>query len=161
LLQWLLRQPTWAPWLLTPVIGDPSAVRFTMVPSDFVVDAMDHLSGLAASDGVTYQLADPHPPTVAGLIEGMTGVLGRRALRVHLPRRATRAMLHAVPPVARFTGFPAEAVDYFVHPTHYDTAHVDRDLAGSGIACPPVAEYLPRLVTFAREHRDADLGVMV
>jgi hypothetical protein len=58
-------------------------------------------------------------------------------------------------------GIPASAVEYFVHPTHYDTAQADRDLAGSGVACPPVADYLPTLVRFMTEHREADLGAMV
>ena len=36
-----------------------------------------------------------------------------------------------------------------------------RDLAGSGVTCPPVRDYLPTLVTFMRNHREADQGVMV
>ena len=157
LLRWLLRQPRWA---IAPVVGDPTMARFTMVPSDFVVDAMTYLSGLAGPPGVTYALADPRPLTVDELLDALAAGVGRRCLRVHLPRRATRAALRALPPLARLTGFPAEAVDYFVHPTHYDTTNTDRDLAGSGIACPPVAAYLPRLIEFARAHPDADLGAM-
>src|SRR5690606_15339559 len=61
----------------------------------------------------------------------------------------------------RFVGIPAEAVEYFVHPTHYDTTNTDRDLAGSGIACPRVPDYLPTLVRFFLEHREADVGAMV
>jgi hypothetical protein len=63
--------------------------------------------------------------------------------------------------VQRFVGIPADAVEYFVHPTHYDTAQTDADLAGSGVACPPVADYLPNLVRFMEQHREANLGVMV
>jgi thioester reductase-like protein len=157
LLQWLLRQPRWA---VMPVIGDPTAIRFAMVPSDFVVDALDQLAGLPCSDGVTYALTDPRPPTVEELIDAMARATGRRVLRVRLPRRAIRAALSALPPLARLTGLPAEAIDYFVHPTHYDTSNASRDLAGSGIHCPPVEQYLPHLVEFFRAHRDADLGAM-
>ena len=66
-----------------------------------------------------------------------------------------------VGPLERFIGIPADAVGYFAHPTHYDTANTEQDLAGSGIACPPVADYLPNLVTFMQAHHEADLGVMV
>ena len=59
------------------------------------------------------------------------------------------------------TRHDVKAVEYFVHPTHYDTTNTDRDLAGSGIACPRVPDYLPTLVRFFLEHREADVGAMV
>ena len=68
LLQWMLRQPRWA---LVPVVGDPTMSRFNMVPSDFVIDAIEHLSGLDVSVGRTYQLADPGPLTVDQLLDEM------------------------------------------------------------------------------------------
>jgi hypothetical protein len=57
-------------------------------------------------------------------------------------------------------GIPADAVAYFVHPTHYDTTNTDADLAESGIACPPVGTYLPTLVRFLETNRGADLGAL-
>ncbi|HET6775741.1 MAG TPA: SDR family oxidoreductase [Acidimicrobiales bacterium] len=159
LLQWLVRQPRG--WALVPLVGDPTMVRFNMVPSDFVIDAIEHLSGLEVSAGRTYQLADPRPLTVDGLLTEMLRAVDRRGVRVPLPRRLTTWSLAHIPPLARFVGIPASAVEYFVHPTHYDTAQAERDLAGSGVACPPVADYLPALVRFMTEHRDADLGAMV
>jgi len=159
LLQWLLRQPERL--ALVPLVGDPTMVRFNMVPSDFVVDAIDHLSGLDASAGRTYQLADPGPLTVDDLLTEMCRATGRRGLRVPLPRKLTTWALAHVGPLQRYVGIPADAVEYFVHPTHYDTAGTDRDLAGSGISCPAVPDYLPTLVRFMVEHRDAHLGVMV
>jgi len=158
LLQWLVRQPR--DWALVPVVGDPTMVRFNMVPSDFVIDAIDHLSALDASAGRTYQLADPRPLTVDGLLDEMCRAVGKRGIRVPLPRRLTTWALGTIEPLARYVGIPADAVDYFVHPTHYDTAATDRDLAGSGIACPPVPDYLPTLVAFMTAHREAEVGVM-
>jgi thioester reductase-like protein len=159
LLQWLLRQPR--RMALVPYVGDPTMVRFNMVPSDFVIDAIDHLSGLEASLGRTYQLADPRPLTVDELLDEMAAATDRRGVRVHLPRRLTTWSLDHIGPLERYIGIPASAVEYFVHPTHYDTAATDRDLAGTGIACPPVAAYLPTLVRFMAEHRGANVGAMV
>lgn len=159
LLQWLVRQPR--NWAIVPLVGDPTMVRFNMVPSDFVIDAIDHLSGLDTSTGRTYQLADPRPLTVDQLIDEMLRAVHRRGIRVPLPRRLTAWALAHIEPLERFVGIPASAVEYFAHPTHYDTTATDRDLAGSGIACPPVPEYLPNLVRFMTEHREANVGVMV
>jgi thioester reductase-like protein len=159
LLQWLLRQPE--AFALVPLVGDPAMVRFNMVPSDFVIDAIEHLSGLDASVGRTYQLADPRPLTVDELLTDMCRATGRRGVRVALPHRLTTWTLANVPPVQRWVGIPADAVEYFVHPTHYGTAQAGADLAGSGVACPPVADYLPHLVRFMSRHRSAEVGVMV
>ena len=159
LLQWLLRQPEG--FALVPLVGDPSMVRFNMVPSDFVIDAIEHLSGLDVSAGRTYQLADPRPLTVDGLLTEMCRATGRRGIRVPLPRKLTTWALAHVEPLQRYVGIPADAVEYFVHPTHYDTARTDADLAGSGVVCPAVPDYLPNLVRFMVEHREANLGVMI
>ena len=69
--------------------------------------------------------------------------------RIDLPQASVR------------TALPGAAVEYFVHPTHYDTTETDRLLAGSGVACPPVADYLPTLVKFMKAHRDANVGALV
>jgi thioester reductase-like protein len=159
LLQWLVRQPrALAP---VPYVGDPTMVRFNMVPSDFVIGAIAHLSGLEASAGRTYQLADPRPLTVDELLDEMCRATGRRGVRIRLPHRLTTWALDHVPPLQRYIGIPASAVEYFVHPTHYDTSSASADLAGSGVACPPVADYLPTLVRFMTDHREANVGVMI
>jgi thioester reductase-like protein len=159
LLQWLVRQPR--RWAIVPIVGDPTMVRFNMVPSDFVIEAIEHLSGVDASVGRTYHLADPRPLTVDALVDEMCRAVSRRGVRVPLPRRLTTWALANIEPLERLVGIPASAVAYFVHPTHYDTAAAERDLDGSGVACPPVADYLPTLVRFMTEHREADVGAML
>ena len=134
LLQWLVRQPRVA---LVPLVGDPTMVRFNMVPSDFVLDAITHLSGRADTAGGTFQLADPRPLTVAGLLDEMCRATGRRGIRVRLPHRLTTWSLAHVEPLARWIGIPAGAVEYFVHPTHYDTAETDRAAGRQRRRLPP------------------------
>ena len=57
-------------------------------------------------------------------------------------------------PVQRFFGLPLQALDYFDDPVRHDTTQATKDLAALGIECPRLADYLPRLVTFYRAHRD-------
>ena len=57
-------------------------------------------------------------------------------------------------------GMPAEAVDYFSHPTHYLTQNLRNDLAGSGIEPPLFDNYVDRLVSFLRDHRTTDMSAM-
>ena len=91
----------------------------------------------------------------------MCRATGRRGVRVPLPRKLTTWSLAHIDALQRYVGIPADAVEYFVHPTHYDTAQTDADLAGSGVACPAVPDYLPNLVRFMQDHREANLGVMI
>ncbi len=157
IIRWIMRWSRVAP---LPLPGDPSRARVNVVPRDFIVDAMDHLSGLQVSNGKVYQLADPQPPTV----EEMTRMLGvatdRRLLRMRVPSRLALSAFRHVPGLASFTGIEPEAVPYFSHPTRYDTSETERDLQGSGITCPPFQSYAERLVRFVRENPDLPRGGM-
>jgi hypothetical protein len=121
-----------------------------VVPRDFLVDAMAWISRQADSLGKTFQLADPDPPTNAWLLDEMARASGRSVLRVRIPAALARWALRALPPVRYWLGIPPGAVGYFTHPTRYDITNTEHALRGSGIACPPMSEYLANLVDFAR-----------
>jgi thioester reductase-like protein len=157
-IRWLLKQPHVA---IMPTIGDPGAASLNVVPRDYVADAIAHLSGRPQSAGETYQLADPSPLTIDAMLDVLAGAANRRLIRVPLPLFAARAALDHVPGVFRLMEIPSAALDYFVHPTRYATACAVRDLAGSGIACPPFASYAPRLVDFVRAHPEVKSAPMV
>ena len=65
-------------------------------------------------------------------------------------RPATIGALDFVPGVRSLLRLPSGSVDYFVHPTSYDTSNLQRDLAPFQV--PRFREYLPRLVEFVRAH---------
>ena len=148
-LQWLLRQPRVA---VMPVVGESRRYEFNVVPRDFVVDAIAQLSGRIESLGRTYALADPRPLTVDALLDELARATGRRMIRVPLPLGLAKGMISHVPGVHALMRIPAPAVDYFVHPTHYDTTNTGTDLASSGIECPSFPSYADRLVAFMRAH---------
>ncbi|MCV7088522.1 SDR family oxidoreductase [Mycobacterium interjectum] len=156
-MQWLLRQPRRA---LLPLAGDPTATRVNVVPRDFIVEAVGYLSGLPASEGRTYQLADPRPLTVEEIAEALAEATGRQLIKVPLPRKLAKASLAHVPGLYRLMRIPPEAVDYFAHPTTYLTDHCRADLAGSGIEAPPFGSYVDRLVEFMRSHPDVGSAAM-
>lgn len=156
-IRWLLRQPR---VVVLPVVGNPRATRVNLVPLDFVVDAMSHLSGLAASAGKTYQLADPKPLTVSELLEGIARATGRFVVRIPLPLRFAKFAIDRVPGVYRLMQIPSPALDYFVHPTLYTCGNTTADLAGSGVTVPPFASYVDRLVDFVRRHPNIESSAM-
>ncbi len=157
-LQWLLRQPRVA---VLPVAGDSTAFRFNIVPCNFVVDAISHLSGDDRSLNRVYQLADPAPLTVADLYTEMARATQRRLIRVPITRKLAKLAIDKVPGVYQLMRIPSSTVDYLTHPTHYLTEHASRDLDGSGVACPRVPTYLPTLVRFMRSHPDISSAAMI
>ena len=146
-LQWLLRQKRLA---VMPVIGRPGDTEFNVVPRDFVIDAITWLSGLPRSRGATYALADPQPLTVDEILRTMAEFTERTMVRIPLPLGMAKWSIERMPGVYELLRIPSSAVDYFVHPTRYDTSAAAAALSGSGITCPRFADYAPALVRFMR-----------
>jgi hypothetical protein len=91
---------------------------------------------------------------VAEVLDAFVRVTGQRLVTVRLPHRLARASLAGVPPLARWLGMSPQALDYFVHPTEYDTTCASRALARAGLRVPRLAEYLAVLVEYMRAHPD-------
>jgi uncharacterized protein YbjT (DUF2867 family) len=156
-IRWLLKQPTVA---VLPVPGDPKRTRINLVPRDFVIDAIAALSTFKGAAGRCYQLADPDPPTIDEAITLMGKATGRVIVRVPMPLGVAKSAIDHVPGIYHLMGIPSSAVDYFLHPTFYDTSHADQDLAALGIRCPKLADYMQHLVDFFRAHPDLESGAM-
>jgi len=156
IIQWVLRQAVVA---VMPTVGDQSA-EVNVVPRDFVVSAIAYLAGLEAARGKTYQLADPRPLRVREMLDEISRATGRRLLKVPLPVALAKGAIRHVPGVHALMRIPADAIDYFVQPTRYDTLNTVTDLAGSGIACPPFTSYVDRLVAFVRAHPEFGSAAM-
>ncbi|MFQ5889284.1 MAG: SDR family oxidoreductase [Gemmatimonadota bacterium] len=148
-MRWLLRQPRIA---VMPVVGDATRTRLNVVPRDFVVEALAHLSRIPQSRGKVYHLADPEPLTVDETLKELARATGRRLVRLPLPLRLAKGAIDHVPGVYRLMGIPSAALDYGVHPTYYATTNAQADLEASGIRVPPLPSYVDRLVDFVRRH---------
>lgn len=158
LIRWLLRQPRLA---VLPLVGNPAATQVNIVPRDYVVDAVSHLSGLDAAAGKVYHLCDAAPLTVSQLLELLGRITRRSIVRVPFPRAAAKFAIRRIPGVYRSLQIPSAAIDYFAHPTRYTCADTLAALDGSGVKCPPLATYADRLVDFVRLHADIGSGPMV
>ncbi|MFN2442326.1 MAG: SDR family oxidoreductase [Thermoanaerobaculia bacterium] len=156
-IRWVVRQRGIA---IMPIVGDTDRNVLNVVPSDWVIEAIDRLSSMEASAGVTYQLADPDPLTIRELLELIEKSSGRKILKVPLPLGVAKFALDRVPGVYWLMQIPSGAIDYFVHPTRYDTTNTRRDLAGVGLAVPRFADYGPRLVDYVRRHPDVPSTAM-
>lgn len=155
--RWLLKQPSVA---VLPVPLGAGDYRVNLVPRDFVIGAIDALAAWPGAKNVTYQLADPDPPTIDETITLMGEATGRAIVRTPLPLKVAKAAIDWVPGVERLMGIPSNAIDYFAHPTFYDTTNATRDLAQLGIRCPRLADFFHHLVDFQRRHPEISSAAM-
>jgi thioester reductase-like protein len=158
LIRWILRSPAIA---LVPVPRHSTRYQFNVVPRNFVVPAIAYLSGLPASAGQVYHLADPQPPTIAELLQLIERATRKRLLRVPFSLGPLGRALERLPSLERWMEIEPQAFPYFSHPTRYASENTQRDLAGSGIACPPLASYIDQLVIYVRHHPDVPSSAMV
>jgi len=123
-----------------------------LVPVDFVVSAMTHLLSAGGHSGPVFHLTDPQPLTAQALLDLFSDLLDKRVGYVPVPSGVARALMGTG--VGRYLGIAPELVDYFDHPSRYDSTRTQEALEGTGITCPPLPDYAPRMVEYMRRHDD-------
>lgn len=158
-IRYVLRQKT--PVVVMPLVGEPAKNEMNIVPRDFVIGALTHLSGLVKTTGKTYALATPRPPTIKELIDTIEKASGKRLIKIPLPLSVAKAAIDKVPGVEKFFGFPSDAVDYFVHPARYTMDNTMSAIEGTGLVVPRFQDYLPRMVEYVRRFPKVPSAAMV
>ncbi|UTF53699.1 SDR family oxidoreductase [Natronosalvus rutilus] len=136
-----------------------SRTELNVVPRDFVVNAIAHLSAHDDAVGEVYQLCDPTPLTVPPFVDALADAMDHRVVSPLVPKSIARRVLAGIESM----GLPAEpaTIDYFDHPTSYACPNTRRALAGTELECPPFGSYVERLVEFALEHPEIGDEAMV
>lgn len=157
LAQFLMKQPKYAAF---PNVTDPDKIKMCLVPRDFVVGAIDALSTMEVAVGKTYALSDPNPPSIREVVETLGKLLNKDIVWLRVPLRFTQVVV-GLPGVEKLVGFPEESLAYLSHPTVYDTSNTETDLEGTGLVCPPFADYAPTMIEFMKLHPDVSSAAMV
>ncbi len=159
------------PWM--PAVGLEGG-RINIVPVDFVVDALDHIShSKAAVKGACFHLVDPEGYRVGDVLD----VFGKAA---HAPKmnlfinaallgfipKSVKKGLMALAPVRRVRnavmkdlGLPEDILTFVNYPTRFDCRETQAALKGSGITCPKLPDYAWRLWDYWERHLDPALFV--
>lgn len=159
----------WPSWL--PLVGLEGG-WVNLVPVDFVVRALEHLSHLPGHDGECFHLTDPRPRRLGELLN----VFARAA---HAPQAAVRldpALVAQVPAVLGAAagleivqrlgqelldglGVPQEVLTFVNYPTLFTAEATTALLAPAGIRVPPLEDYAWRLWDYWERHLDPDLSL--
>ena len=158
-IRWVLKQP--GSVAVVPVLGDPSVVRFNMIPRDVVVDAITELSARAETVGSCYAIADPEPLTIDELLSQIATASGKRLIRVRLPFSVAKSAMGNIPGVASIMGMPPDAANYFVHPTHYDTRDTTDALGDTNLLDWDRQAWIQALVDFTSHNLSMTSSAMI
>ncbi len=120
-----------------------------VVPVHFVVDAALAIGAQQAAVGKTVHLADPAPLSTRRVYELVAARSGKSLPALALPHRALEVLL-SLPVLERLARPQRDAIRLANHFAVYNCRNQLDLLAGTGITCPPIANYLDRLIEFVR-----------
>jgi NAD(P)-dependent dehydrogenase (short-subunit alcohol dehydrogenase family) len=159
------------PWM--PSIGLEGG-RINIVPVDFVVAALDHIShGQGDLKGKCFHLVDPEGYRVGDVLDIFSkaahapkmNLFVNAALLGFIPRSVKKGMM-ALAPVRRVRnavmkdlGLPEDIFTFVNYPTRFDCRDTLAALKGSGIACPNLHSYAWRLWDYWERHLDPALAI--
>lgn len=158
------------PWV--PMIGIEGG-RINLVPVDFVVDAIDHISHIAKARSNCFHLVDPDPMRVGDVLNTFceAGHAPRMTIRVNtallgfIPRDLKSSAM-ALTPVRRVRdalmkdlGLPEDMMQFVNYPTYFDCRETTAALKGTGIECPRLKNYAWAIWDYWERHLDPDLLV--
>nr|WP_316643806.1 SDR family oxidoreductase [uncultured Roseateles sp.] len=158
------------PWM--PAVGLEGG-RINIVPVDFVVNALDHISHTAAGKGKCYHLVDPMGYRVGDVLDILSkaahapkmNLFINAALLGFIPKSVKKGMM-ALAPVRRIRnavmkdlGLPEDILTFINYPTRFDCRDTEAALKGSGIECPKLNDYAWRLWDYWERHLDPDLFI--
>jgi NAD(P)-dependent dehydrogenase (short-subunit alcohol dehydrogenase family) len=158
------------PWM--PSVGIEGG-RVNIVPVDFVVAALDHLSHQKAVAGRCFHLVDPVGYRVGDVLDIFSkaahapkmNLFVNAALFGFIPRGVKKSLM-ALAPVRRVRnavlkdlGLPEDMLSFVNYPTRFDCRETLAALKGSGIECPNLRDYAWRLWDYWERHLDPDLFI--
>ena len=158
------------PWM--PSIGLEGG-RINIVPVDFVVNALDHISHKVTKGQGCYHLVDPKGYRVGDVLDIFSkaahapkmNLFINAALMGFIPKSVKKGLM-ALAPVRRIRnavmkdlGLPEDMFTFINYPTRFDCRDTEAMLKGSGIACPDLKDYAWRLWDYWERHLDPALFI--
>ncbi|MEO6362265.1 MAG: SDR family oxidoreductase [Caldimonas sp.] len=159
------------PWM--PSIGIEGG-RINIVPVDFVVAALDHISHLKVQlDKRCFHLVDPLGYRVGDVLDILSraahapkmNLFVNAALLGFIPKSVKKGLM-ALAPVRRVKvavlkdlGLPEDMMTFINFPTRYDCRETLAALKGSGIECPKLDDYAWKLWDYWERHLDPALMI--
>lgn len=159
--------PSWM-----PTVGVEGG-RINIVPVDYVVNALMHISHKGRLDGRCFHLTDPKPKRIGEVLNLFADAAHAPQMQMRIDARmfsflpaAVKQGLAMLPPVKRIyrqvmkdLGLPPDMLKFINYPTSFDNRETESALKGSGIRVPRLEDYAWRLWDYWERHLDPDLFI--
>jgi nucleoside-diphosphate-sugar epimerase len=122
-----------------------------VVPIDYLVEAVWHISRDARAVGRTVHLVDPNPMSARRVYELIAEKANKKLPKFNLSARAADVMLR-LPGLERLARPQRSAINYVNHLAIYGSYNAAELLDGTGVRCPQISTYLDKLVAYVREY---------
>jgi thioester reductase-like protein len=161
---------SWPRWL--PLVGVEGGY-INIVPADYVVAALVHLSHLPKLDGRCFHLTDPNPQRVGEVLNvfARAAHAPEMALRVDakvfamLPEAVSESIDRSRPlqnvfnQILRDLQVPRSVLKFANNPTRFDATDARKLLDKARIRVPKLEDYAWRLWDYWERHLDPDLSI--
>jgi len=159
------------PWM--PSVGLEGG-RINIVPVDFVVASLDHISHLKTDlNKRCFHLVDPEGYRVGDVLDIFSkaahapkmNLFINAALFGFIPKSVKKGLMVLAPvrrvraAVMKDLGLPEDMFTFINFPTRYDCRDTLAALKGSGIECPKLPDYAWRLWDYWERHLDPALKI--
>ena len=161
---------SWPRWI--PLVGAEGGY-INVVPVDYVVDAMVHLSHQSKLDGRCFHLTDPKPRRVGEMLNVFARAAHAPEMAFRLdpkifqmvPEPVTQSVERSKPiqnvvnQVLRDLQIPRSVLQFMNYPTRFDSTATQKILDKAKIRVPALEDYAWRLWDYWERHLDPDLSI--
>jgi thioester reductase-like protein len=137
--------PRSAPW---PLPGKGCA-PLNMVPVDYAIDAIYHLSLHPKAANSTFHIVDPNPLSARKVYELVSDRSGKKPSKLHFGAGLTKTILR-LPGLEKISRAHRQALDYVNTMAIYNSTNTDQLLRGTDISCPQFHTYVDKLLGFVQ-----------
>jgi NAD(P)-dependent dehydrogenase (short-subunit alcohol dehydrogenase family) len=158
------------PWF--PMVGLEGG-RVNLVPVDFVVAAIDHISHKKDITHKAFHLVDPEPKRVGDILNTFAkaghapamSLYVNAALLGFIPKGVKKSLLSLTPvrrvktAVMKDLGLPDDILNFVNYPTRFDCRDTTAALKGTGIEVPRLDDYAHKLWDYWERNLDPALFI--
>jgi thioester reductase-like protein len=139
---------------IPPLYLGEGKTRPNFVPIDYLVDAVTAIIRNPAAVGKCFHVVDPDPPTAREMFDVIYELTSGKKPRISIPTSLVDFVANKLGWAFSFVGIPPDSMTYVNHVGLFDTSNTLEMLASTGISCPHIRDYYPRLYEWWLANRD-------
>jgi thioester reductase-like protein len=139
---------------IPPLYLGKGTTRPNFVPVDYIVDAVTAITRNPAAVGRCFHVVDPDPPTAREMFDVIYELTAGKKARIAIPTKVVDFMANRLGWMFKLLNIPPDSMTYVNHVGLFDASNTLEMLEGTGVSCPRIRDYYPRLYEWWLANRD-------